>query len=171
MIWKKMFGIFTTTITIALLFTFFRRDKNKKIRIKRHQIISGMREIENPFVEEEVKPEDTQQSVVVKNIDYKKKDVYKHDILLITGTIVVIASVIILSIVSFNRRQQQDNSIEFQNKKKDSILIHTLINMKDNLKTLSVKIDSMDLHMKQEISSLNNVAITLKKAQQKGGKK
>ena len=83
----------------------------------------------------------------------------------------VIASVIILSIVSFNRKQQQDNSIEFQNKKKDSILTHTLINMKDNLKTLSVKIDSMDLHMKQEISSLNNVAITLKKAQQKGGKK
>ena len=83
----------------------------------------------------------------------------------------VIASVIILSIVSFNRRQQQDNSIEFQNKKKDSILTHTLINMKNNLKTLSVKIDSMDLHMKQEISSLNNVAITLKKAQQKGGKK
>lgn len=130
-----------------------------------------MREIENPFVEEVLKPKDTQQSVVVKNIDYKKKDVYKHDILLITGTIVVIASVIILSIVSFNRRQQQDNSIEFQNKKKDSILTHTLINMKDNLKTLSVKIDSMDLHMKQEISSLNNVAITLKKAQQKGGKK
>ncbi len=130
-----------------------------------------MREIENPFVEEVLKPKDTQQSVVVKNIDYKKKDVYKHDILLIIGTIVVIASVIILSIVSFNRRQQQDNSIEFQNKKKDSILTHTLINMKDNLKTLSVKIDSMDLHMKQEISSLNNVAITLKKAQQKGGKK
>ena len=130
-----------------------------------------MREIENPFVEEVLKPKDTQQSVVVKNIDYKKKDVYKHDILLITGTIVVIASVIILSIVSFNRKQQQDNSIEFQNKKKDSILTHTLINMKDNLKTLSVKIDSMDLHMKQEISSLNNVAITLKKAQQKGGKK
>ena len=109
-----------------------------------------MREIENPFVEEVLKPEDTQQSVVVKNIDYKKKDVYKHDILLITGTIVVIASVIILSIVSFNRKQQQDNSIEFQNKKKDSILTHTLINMKDNLKTLSVKIDSMDLHMKQQ---------------------
>ena len=130
-----------------------------------------MREIENPFVEEVLKPKDTQQSVVVKNIDYKKKDVYKHDILLIIGTIVVIASVIILSIVSFNRRQQQDNSIEFQNKKKDSILTHTLINMKDNLKTLSVKIDSMDLHMKQEISSLNNAAITLKKAQQKGGKK
>ena len=130
-----------------------------------------MREIENPFVEEVLKPKDTQQSVVVKNIDYKKKDVYKHDILLIIGTIVVIASVIILSIVSFNRKQQQDNSIEFQNKKKDSILTHTLINMKDNLKTLSVKIDSMDLHMKQEISSLNNVAITLKKAQQKGGKK
>ena len=41
-----------------------------------------MREIENPFVEEVLKPEDTQQSVVVKNIDYKKKDVYKHDILL-----------------------------------------------------------------------------------------
>ena len=122
-------------------------------------------------MEEVLKPKDSQQSVVVKNIDYKKKDVYKHDILLIIGTIVVIASVIIHSIVSFNRRQQQDNSIEFQNKKKDSILTHTLINMKDNLKTLSVKIDSMDLHMKQEISSLNNVAITLKKAQQKGGKK
>ena len=81
-----------------------------------------MREIENPFVEEVLKPKDTQQSVVVKNIDYKKKDVYKHDILLIIGTIVVIASVIILSIVSFNRRQQQDNSIEFQNKKKDLLV-------------------------------------------------
>lgn len=130
-----------------------------------------MREIENPFVEEVLKPKDTQQSVVVKNIGYKKKDVYKHDILLITGTIVVIASVIILSIVAFNRRQQQDNNIELQNKTKDSILIHTLMNIKDNTKTLSVKIDSMDMHIKQEIRSINNVAIALKKAQQKGGKK
>lgn len=130
-----------------------------------------MREIENPFVEEVLKPKDTQQSVVVKNIGYKKKDVYKHNILLITGTIVVIASVIILSIVAFNRRQQQDNNIELQNKTKDSILIHTLMNIKDNTKTLSVKIDSMDMHIKQEIRSINNVAIALKKAQQKGGKK
>lgn len=130
-----------------------------------------MREIENPFVEEVLKPKNTQQSVVVKNIGYKKKDVYKHDILLITGTIVVIASVIILSIVAFNRRQQQDNNIELQNKTKDSILIHTLMNIKDNTKTLSVKIDSMDMHIKQEIRSVNNVAIALKKAQQKGGKK
>lgn len=130
-----------------------------------------MREIENPFVEEVLKPKDTQQSVVVKNIGYKKKDVYKHDILLITGTIVVTASVIILSIVAFNRRQQQDNNIELQNKTKDSILIHTLMNIKDNTKTLSVKIDSMDMHIKQEIRSINNVAIALKKAQQKGGKK
>ena len=130
-----------------------------------------MREIENPFVEEVLKPKDTQQSVVVKNIGYKKKDVYKHDILLITGTIVVTASVIILSIVAFNRRQQQDNNIELQNKTKDSILIHTLMNIKDNTKTLSVKIDSMDMHIKQEIRSINNVAIALKNAQQKGGKK
>lgn len=130
-----------------------------------------MREIENPFEKEVLKPKDTQQSVVVKNIGYKKKDVYKHDILLITGTIVVMASVIILSIVAFNRRQQQDNNIELQNKTKDSILIHTLMNINGNTKTLSVKIDSMDLHIKQEISSINNVAIAIKKAQQKGGKK
>lgn len=97
-----------------------------------------MREIENPFEKEVLKPKDTQQSVVVKNIGYKKKDVYKHDILLITGTIVVMASVIILSIVAFNRRQQQDNNIELQNKTKDSILIHTLMNINGNTKTLSV---------------------------------
>lgn len=130
-----------------------------------------MREIENPFVKEVSKPKDTQQTVVVKNKDYKRKDMYKHDILLMIGTIAVIASVIILSMVAFHRKQQQNVTIDAQNERKDSILIQTLMDIESNSKTLFVKIDSVDLHIKHGISSLRNIAITINKAQKKGGKK
>lgn len=176
---KKNFRVFATWFAVVmaivlLLIKFFRRGREKiqnSSRKTSYNVMDSMRNIENLFEEEVQELGRTRQTIVVKNKDFKKWNVYKYDILTIIVVAIVIVMVIILSVLSFDSQQKHDEIMRAESKDIEVAKRQILENIENNSMTFSKMADSVDLHLKQGMSSLKEIAITLQKIQKKGDKK
>ena len=103
---KKFLGILAFVISaLSLILTILRvvnkKQETQNLTQHNNTITYGMREIENPFENEALRPEKQTGDVVIKIKDYKWYKMYKYELMSIFAMIVIVILVIILSSVYF----------------------------------------------------------------------
>jgi len=173
MSFKKIFAVASVCIiTIeAIVILIKRNSKKDKIQLisrKMCNVVLGMRDIENPFESlAEKDNDDSQQPIVVKNPDFKSRKVYRNDIISVISTLGVIIVVVIVSIYSFNIRQQKDEILKEENLSYEIAMLQTLNNIENNSTVLSERTDSISFQIKEGIDSLKEIFTKFQKAQKK----
>lgn len=134
-------------------------------------IVQGMRVIENPFDEKDPAPQEKPKEVVVVNKEYHGYQVYKNDIWVTVGIVVVIVAIIILSLFAYNSRIERDNTQKLETVKADSTMMHSLDEIKFSIGNVSESLDSLDLHMKDGSKAIHELKESIKNANVKKSKK
>lgn len=158
---KKFLGILAFVISaLSLILTILRvvNKKQEKRNLAQHnnKIIYGMREIENPFENEVLRPENQTGDVVIKIKDYKWYKMYKYELMSIFAMIVIVIMVIILSVCSFKVRKQEETVLHYEKTKADSTLIHSLSGLEETSIVMKDILDSVDVHIAEGKKELSN---------------
>ena len=158
---KKFLGILAFVISaLSLILTILRvvNKKQEKRNLAQHnnKIIYGMREIENPFENEVLRPENQTGDVVIKIKDYKWYKMYKYELMSIFAMIVIVILVIILSVFSFKVRKQEENVLHSERTKADSTLIHSLRGLEETSIVMKDILDSVNVHLTEGKKELSN---------------
>ena len=164
---KKFLGILAFVISaLSLILTILRvvNKKQEKRNLAQHNntITYGMREIENPFENEALRPEKQTGDVVIKIKDYKWYKMYKYELMSIFAMIVIVILVIILSVFSFKVRKQEENVLHSEKTKADSTLIHSLSGLEETSIVMKDILDSVDVHIAEGKKELSNAIRELK---------
>ena len=121
-----------------------------------------MREIENPFENEVLRPEKQTVDVVIKIKDYKWYKMYKYELMSIFAMIVIVILVIILSVFSFKVRKQEETVLHSEKTKADSIIVHSLCGLEETSIAVKDMLDSVDVHLTEGKKELSNAIRELK---------
>ena len=164
---KKFLGILAFVISALSLILIILRVVNKKQETQNltqhnNTITYGMREIENPFENEALRPEKQTGDVVIKIKDYKWYKMYKYELMSIFAMIVIVILVIILSVFSFKVRKQEENVLHSEKTKADSTLIHSLSGLEETTIVVKDILDSVDVHLTEGKKELSNAIRELK---------
>ena len=158
---KKFLGILACVVSALSLILARLRVVRKKQGTRNpvqnnNTITYSMREIENPFEDEIIRPEKLTGDVVVKIKDYKWYKMYKHDLMSIVAMIVIVILVIILSVFSFKVRKQDENVLHSEKSKADSAIIHSLGSLEETSIAVKDILDSVDIHITEGKKELSN---------------
>ena len=158
---KKFLGILAFVISaLSLILTILRvvnkKQETRNLAQHNNKIIYGMREIENPFENEALRPEKQTGDVVIKIKDYKWYKMYKYELMSIFAMIVIVILVIILSVFSFKVRKQEENVLHSEKTKADSTLIHSLSGLEETSIVVKDILDSVDVHLTEGKKELSN---------------
>ena len=158
---KKFLGILAFVISaLSLILTILRvvnkKQETRNLAQHNNKIIYGMREIENPFENEVLRPEKQTGDVVIKIKDYKWYKMYKYELMSIFAMIVIVILVIILSVFSFKVRKQEENVLHSEKTKADSTLIHSLSGLEETSIVVKDILDSVDVHITEGKKELSN---------------
>ena len=164
---KKFLGILAFVISaLSLILTILRvvnkKQETRNLAQHNNKIIYGMREIENPFENEVLRPEKQTVDVVIKIKDYKWYKMYKYELMSIFAMIVIVILVIILSVFSFKVRKQEENVLHSEKTKADSTLIHSLSGLEETSIVMKDILDSVDVHLTEGKKELSNAIRELK---------
>ena len=164
---KKFLGILAFVISaLSLILTILRvvnkKQETRNLAQHNNKIIYGMREIENPFENEALRPEKQTGDVVIKIKDYKWYKMYKYELMSIFAMIVIVILVIILSVFSFKVRKQEENVLHSEKTKADSTLIHSLSGLEETSIVVKDILDSVDVHLTEGKKELSNAIRELK---------
>ncbi len=101
---KKFLGIFAFVVSaLSLILTILRvvrkKQETRNLVHNNHTANYGMREIENPFEDEVMRPVKQTGDVVVQMKDYKWYKMYKYELMSVFAMIVIVILVIILSVL------------------------------------------------------------------------
>lgn len=171
---KKALRIIAFIVSVAslmlLLLKVARKHKNlQKPEQNDNTITYGMREIENPFEDEVLRPENQTEDVLVKIKDYKWYNMYRKDIIAISIMAVIAVMVVVLSVFSFKSREQQKTVLDSEKAKTDSTIIHSLGSIEETVIVVKETLDSVDVHITESEKNVSNVIRELKG--KKGAKK
>ncbi len=170
---KKILHIVAYIVAAVALILFLLRIFRKKKKLLTQQdgntITYGMREIENPFENEVLRPENQAGDVVVKVKDYKWYNMYCNDIIVICIMTVIAITVVILSFFSFEARVKNEAVLNLEKKKADSTIVHTLAGIEETAIVVKETLDSVDVHLTEGDKNMSNAIRELKG--KKGGKK
>ena len=158
---KKFLGILAFVISaLSLILTILRvvnkKQETQNLTQHNNTITYGMREIENPFENEALRPEKQTGDVVIKIKDYKWYKMYKYELMSIFAMIVIVILVIILSVFSFKVRKQEENVLHSEKTKADSTLIHSLSGLEETSIVMKDILDSVDVHLTEGKKELSN---------------
>ena len=164
---KKFLGILAFVISaLSLILTILRvvnkKQETQNLTQHNNTITYGMREIENPFENEALRPEKQTGDVVIKIKDYKWYKMYKYELMSIFAMIVIVILVIILSVFSFKVRKQEENVLHSEKTKADSTLIHSLRGLEETSIVMKDILDSVDVHLTEGKKELSNAIRELK---------
>ena len=164
---KKFLGILACVVSALSLILAILRVVRKKQETRNpvqnnNTITYGMREIENPFENEALRPEKQTGDVVIKIKDYKWYKMYKYELMSIFAMIVIVILVIILSVFSFKVRKQEENVLHSEKTKADSTLIHSLSGLEETSIVVKDILDSVDVHLTEGKKELSNAIRELK---------
>ena len=164
---KKFLGILAFVISaLSLILTILRvvnkKQETQNLTQHNNTITYGMREIENPFENEALRPEKQTGDVVIKIKDYKWYKMYKYELMSIFAMIVIVILVIILSVFSFKVRKQEENVLHSEKTKADSTLIHSLRGLEETSIVVKDILDSVDVHLTEGKKELSNAIRELK---------
>lgn len=164
---KKFLGILAFVISaLSLILTILRvvnkKQETQNLTQHNNTITYGMREIENPFENEALRPEKQTGDVVIKIKDYKWYKMYKYELMSIFAMIVIVILVIILSVFSFKVRKQEENVLHSEKTKADSTLIHSLSGLEETSIVVKDILDSVDVHLTEGKKELSNAIRELK---------
>lgn len=164
---KKFLGILAFVISaLSLILTILRvvnkKQETRNLAQHNNTITYGMREIENPFENEALRPEKQTGDVVIKIKDYKWYKMYKYELMSIFAMIVIVILVIILSVFSFKVRKQEENVLHSEKTKADSTLIHSLSGLEETSIVVKDILDSVDVHLTEGKKELSNAIRELK---------
>ena len=164
---KKFLGILAFVISaLSLILTILRvvnkKQETQNLTQHNNTITYGMREIENPFENEVLRPEKQTGDVVIKIKDYKWYKMYKYELMSIFAMIVIVILVIILSVFSFKVRKQEENVLHSEKTKADSTLIHSLSGLEETSIVVKDILDSVDVHITEKKKELSNAIRELK---------
>lgn len=173
--WFKriLVGMTVLTAVAVVIKKLFAKKQNHSDSETKHEetIVQGMRVIENPFDEKDPAPQEKPKEVVVVNKEYHGYQVYKNDIWVTVGIIVVIVAVIILSLFAYNSRIERDNAQKLETVKADSTMMHSLNEIKFSIWNVSESLDSLDLHVKDGTKAIHELKESIENANVKKGKK
>ena len=164
---KKFLGILAFVISaLSLILTILRvvnkKQETQNLTQHNNTITYGMREIENPFENEALRPEKQTGDVVIKIKDYKWYKMYKYELMSIFAMIVIVILVIILSVFSFKVRKQEENVLHSEKTKADSTLIHSLRGLEETSIVMKDILDSVNVHLTEGKKELSNAIRELK---------
>ena len=164
---KKFLGSLAFVISaLSLILTILRvvnkKQETQNLTQHNNTITYGMREIENPFENEALRPEKQTGDVVIKIKDYKWYKMYKYELMSIFAMIVIVILVIILSVFSFKVRKQEENVLHSEKTKADSTLIHSLSGLEEISIVVKDILDSVDVHLTEGKKELSNAIRELK---------
>lgn len=164
---KKFLGILAFVISaLSLILTILRvvnkKQETQNLRQHNNTITYGMREIENPFENEVLRPENQTGDVVIKIKDYKWYKMYKYELMSIFAMIVIVILIIILSVFSFKVRKHEENVLHSEKTKADSTLIHSLSGLEETSIVMKDILDSVDVHLSEGKKELSNAIRELK---------
>ena len=164
---KKFLGILAFVISaLSLILTILRvvnkKQETQNLTQHNNTITYGMREIENPFENEALRPEKQTGDVVIKIKDYKWYKMYKYELMSIFAMIVIVILVIIISVFSFKVRKQEENVLHSEKTKADSTLIHSLSGLEETSIVVKDILDSVDVHLTEGKKELSNAIRELK---------
>ena len=170
---KKALRIIAFIVSVAslmlLLLKVARKHKNLQKPEQNDNTTYGMREIENPFEDEVLRPENQTGDVLVKIKDYKWYNMYRKDIIAISIMAVIAVMVVVLSVFSFKSREQQKTVLDSEKAKTDSTIIHSLGSIEETVIVVKETLDSVDVHITESEKNVSNVIRELKG--KKGAKK
>ena len=150
-----VFVISALSLILKILRIVRKKQETRNLEQNNDTITYGMREIENPFENEVLRPEKQTGDVVIKIKDYKWYKMYKYELMSIFAMIVIVILVIILSVFSFKVRKQEENVLHSEKTKADSTLIHSLSGLEETTIVVKDILDSVDVHItegKKELS-------------------
>lgn len=164
---KKFLGILACVVSALSLILAILRVVRKKQETRNpvqnnNTITYGMREIENPFEDEIIRPEKPTADVVVKARDYKWHKMYKYELMSIIAMLVIVIVVIILSFFSFKVGKQKEVIFHSENTKADSTIIHSLGSLEETSIVVKDILDSMDIHITEGKKEPSNAIRELK---------
>ena len=133
-----------------------KKQETRNLEQNNDTITYGMREIENPFENEVLRPEKQTGDVVIKIKDYKWYKMYKYELMSIFAMIVIVILVIIISVFSFKVRKQEENVLHSEKTKADSTLIHSLSGLEETSIVVKDILDSVDVHLTEGKKELSN---------------
>ena len=157
-----VFVISALSLILKILRIVSKKQETRNLEQNNDTIIYGMREIENPFENEVLRPEKQTGDVVIKIKDYKWYKMYKYDLMSIFAMIVIVILVIILSVFSFKVRKLEENVLHSEKTKADSTLIHSLSGLEETSIVMKDILDSVDVHLTEGKKELSNAIRELK---------
>lgn len=162
--------VLVAVASLLFLLGVFRKKKKPLMQeLNNIPIAYGMREIENPFDNEVLRPENQLEDVVVKIKDYKWYNMYRNDIIAICVMMVLAIMVTGLSVFSFETRVQNEALSSSEKAKADSTIIHSLGGIEETTIVMKETLDSVDVHLTEGEKNLRNAIREFKG--KKGGKK
>ena len=156
------FVISALSLILKILRIVRKKQETRNLEQNNDTITYGMREIENPFENEALRPEKQTGDVVIKIKDYKWYKMYKYELMSIFAMIVIVILVIILSVFSFKVRKQEENVLHSEKTKADSTLIHSLSGLEETSIVVKDILDSVDVHLTEGKKELSNAIRELK---------
>ena len=156
------FVISALSLILKILRIVRKKQETRNLEQNNDTITYGMREIENPFENEVLRPEKQTGDVVIKIKDYKWYKMYKYELMSIFAMIVIVILVIILSVFSFKVRKQEENVLHSEKTKADSTLIHSLSGLEETSIVVKDILDSVDVHLTEGKKELSNAIRELK---------
>lgn len=157
-----VFVILAISVILKILRIVRKKQETRNLEQNNDTITYGMREIENPFENEVLRPEKQTVDVVIKIKDYKWYKMYKYELMSIFAMIVIVILVIILSVFSFKVRKQEENVLHSEKTKADSTLIHSLSGLEETSIVVKDILDSVDVHLTEGKKELSNAIRELK---------
>lgn len=162
--------IVSAVASILFLLRIFRKKKNPLTNERDDNTMTyGMREIENPFENEVLRPDNQAGDVVVKIKDFKWYNMYRNDIIAICVMAAIAIMVVILSVLSFKTRVQDETILCSEKVKVDSTIIHSLGGIEKTVIVMKETLDSVDVHLTEGEKNLGSAIREFKG--KKGGKK
>ena len=157
-----VFVISALSLILKILRIVRKKQETRNLEQNNDTITYGMREIENPFENEALRPEKQTGDVVIKIKDYKWYKMYKYELMSIFAMIVIVILVIIISVFSFKVRKQEENVLHSEKTKADSTLIHSLSGLEETSIVVKDILDSVDVHLTEGKKELSNAIRELK---------
>ena len=157
-----VFVISALSLILKILRIVRKKQETRNLEQNNDTITYGMREIENPFENEVLRPEKQTGDVVIKIKDYKWYKMYKYELMSIFAMIVIVILVIIISVFSFKVRKQEENVLHSEKTKADSTLIHSLSGLEETSIVVKDILDSVDVHLTEGKKELSNAIRELK---------
>ena len=157
-----VFVILAISVILKILRIVRKKQETRNLEQNNDTITYGMREIENPFENEVLRPEKQTVDVVIKIKDYKWYKMYKYELMSIFAMIVIVILVIILSVFSFKVRKQEETVLHSERTKADSIIVHSLCGLEETSIAVKDMLDSVDVHLTEGKKELSNAIRELK---------